>query len=93
MTKLLLAGGAGFIGSPLAGRPLRRTDVTSPMRADPMGTPQEALPRMEDARWRSVQGEVERLEGDGPFDAIELLASPGSPPWDTAEPLRTASAR
>jgi nucleoside-diphosphate-sugar epimerase len=96
MTKLLLAGGAGFIGSPLAGRLLRRTDVTSPTGVDPRWTgPREtlALARIEDSCLRFVQGGGERLDADGPSDAIVPLASPGSPPWSTAEPLRTASAR
>lgn len=94
MTKLLLAGGAGFIGSPLAGRPLRRTDVTSPTVVDPLWTgPRETLAAIGDPRLRFVQGGVERLDADGPSDVIDPLALPGSPLWDTAEPLRSASAR
>lgn len=93
MTKLLLAGGAGFIGSHLADRLLRRTDVTSLTVVDNLWTGRrENLAHVDDPRLRFVQAEVEHFDADGPFDEIYNLASPASPPWYMAEPLRTVSA-
>jgi nucleoside-diphosphate-sugar epimerase len=45
-----------------------------------------------DPRLRILQEDIERASLDGCFDEIYHLASPASPPWYMAQPLRTISA-
>jgi UDP-glucose 4-epimerase/UDP-glucuronate decarboxylase len=93
MTQLLLAGGAGFIGSHLADRLLRRDDVSSLTVVDNLWTGRpENLAHIDDPRLHLVQADAEHFEGDARYDEIYHLASPASPPWYMAEPLRTVSA-
>jgi nucleoside-diphosphate-sugar epimerase len=93
MTTVLLAGGAGFIGSHLADRLLRRKDVASLTIVDNLWTGRrENLRHITDPRVRFVEADAERFTSDIRFDEIYNLASPASPPWYMAEPLRTISA-
>ena len=93
MTQVLLAGGCGFIGSHLADRICRRPDVTRLVVVDNLWTGRrENLAALSDPRVEFVQSDVETFSSDTKFDEIYHLASPASPPWYMAQPLRTISA-
>jgi nucleoside-diphosphate-sugar epimerase len=93
MTQALLAGGSGFLGSHLADRLLRRTDIESLTVVDNLWTGRrENLRHITDARMRFVKSDAELFRPDARFDEIYNLASPASPPWYMAEPTRTISA-
>ena len=93
MKKLLLAGGAGFIGSHLVDRLLRRTDFDRLVVVDNLWTGRsENLAHIRDERLTLVRCEVEAFSSDIEFDEIFHLASPASPPIYMLEPERTISA-
>ena len=93
MTNVLVAGGAGFIGSHLVVRLLQRRDVTRLVVVDNLWTGTTVnLPSVVDARLEFRQMDVEQVDARVAFDEIYHLASPASPPWYMAEPLRTISA-
>lgn len=93
MTRVLVAGGLGFIGSHLVDRLLRRSDVDECLVVDNLWTGwRENLAHVSDPRLRIVIGDVERAPLSGKFDEIYHLASPASPPWYMSQPLRTISA-
>ena len=79
MTQLLLAGGAGFIGSHLADRLLRRADVSALTVVGNLWTGRpENLSHIDDPRLRFVQADAEHFESDARYDEIYHLASPAS---------------
>ncbi|GJD50019.1 UDP-glucose 4-epimerase [Methylobacterium crusticola] len=91
--RVLVAGGAGFIGSHLVDRLLRRTDLDDLTVVDNFWTGRRAnLHHIADPRVRIIESDVERLADLGQFDEIYHLASPASPPWYMAEPIRTIRA-
>jgi UDP-glucose 4-epimerase/UDP-glucuronate decarboxylase len=93
MKSILLAGGAGFIGSHLADRLLRRRDVERLVVVDNLWTGlRENLDHIRDPRLSFVQSEVEHFRTSQMFDEVYHLASPASPPWYMQEPERTISA-
>jgi UDP-glucose 4-epimerase/UDP-glucuronate decarboxylase len=93
MRKILVAGGCGFLGSHLIDRMLRRQDVLEIVAADNLWTGlRENLSHITDPRLRLVIAEAEGVDISSGFDEIYHLASPASPPWYMAEPLRTISA-
>lgn len=93
MVRILIAGGLGFIGSHLVDRLLRRDDLDECLVVDNLWTGSaENLGHIDDRRLRVLQEDVERAPLDGGFDEVYHLASPASPPWYMAEPLRTISA-
>ncbi len=93
MTRVLFAGGAGFIGSHLLDRMLKRRDVTSVLVVDNLWTGlKRNLAHVKDPRVEFRHCDVEQLDAEGAFDEVYHLASPASPPWYMAEPLRTVSA-
>lgn len=93
MTSVLLAGGCGFIGSHLADRLLARDDVVKLTVVDNLWTGlKENIAHVHDHRLSFVHADVEHFRCDRHFDEIYHLASPASPPWYMAEPLRTISA-
>jgi len=92
MTHSLLAGGSGFLGSHLADRLLRRTDLETLTVVDNLWTGRsENLRHITDPRLRIVHADAEHFRTDARFDEIYNLASPASPPWYMAEPSRTCS--
>ena len=91
--RVLLAGGAGFIGSHLCDRILARSDVSLLVCVDNLWTgTAENISHIRDQRFRFERCDVEDFRSDVTFDEIYHLASPASPPWYMAEPRRTISA-
>ncbi len=80
MLRVLSAGGAGFIGSHLCDRLLRRSDLEVCVVVDNLwtGLPQN-IAHIQDRRFHLVRANVEDFRSDQPFDEIYHLASPASP--------------
>lgn len=93
MRRVLVGGGCGFIGSHLVDRLLARDDVDELVVVDNLWTGlRENIAHVHDRRLSFVQVDVEHFRSDHRFDEIYHLASPASPPWYMAQPLRTISA-
>ena len=93
MKSVLVAGGAGFVGSHLVDRLLQRSDVDRLLVVDNLWTGQIGnLSHVKDPRFFFEQCDVEALRSATLFDEIYHLASPASPPWYMKEPERTISA-
>jgi nucleoside-diphosphate-sugar epimerase len=93
MTRVLVSGGLGFIGSHLVDRLLERSDVSECLVVDNLWTGlRENLAHVRDPRLRIAIADIERAELGGRFGEIYHLASPATPPWYMAQPLRTISA-
>lgn len=93
MAKVLVAGGCGFIGSHLVDRLLRRRDLREVVVVDNLWTGlRDNIGHIVDPRLRFVQADVESFACSDRFDEVYHLASPASPPWYMAEPLRTIRA-
>ena len=93
MTSVLVAGGSGFLGSHLVDRLLRRRDIVRLTVLDNLWTGIIGnLSHISDPRVEFRKMDVEHLDADAAFDEIYNLASPASPPWYMAQPLRTISA-
>jgi UDP-glucuronate decarboxylase len=93
MKSILVAGGAGFVGSHLVDRLLRRADIGLLVVVDNLWTGQtENLAHINDQRFNFERCDVESFRSPKKFDEIYHLASPASPPWYMQEPERTISA-
>jgi nucleoside-diphosphate-sugar epimerase len=93
MTRVLVAGGLGFIGSHLVDRILLRDDLSSLTVVDNLWTGlRENIEHVRDDRLQVIIGDIETVPLSGRFDEIYHLASPASPPWYMTQPLRTISA-
>jgi nucleoside-diphosphate-sugar epimerase len=93
MARVLVGGGCGFIGSHLVDRLLARRDVRELCVVDNLWTGlHDNIAHVHDPRLHFVHTDVEHFRTDQRFDEIYHLASPASPPWYMAEPLRTISA-
>jgi nucleoside-diphosphate-sugar epimerase len=93
MKSVLVAGGAGFVGSHLVDRLLRRVDIEHLVVVDNLWTGQvENLSHIRDPRFFFERGDVEAVRSSRLFDEVYHLASPASPPWYMKEPERTISA-
>jgi len=93
MKSILVAGGAGFVGSHLVDRLLRRSDVDLLLVVDNLWTGRiENLSHVRDPRFFFEPCDVEAVRSHRLFDEIYHLASPASPPWYMAEPERTITA-
>jgi nucleoside-diphosphate-sugar epimerase len=93
MKSVLVAGGAGFVGSHLVDRLLKRSDVERLVVVDNLWTGQaENLFHINDSRFSFERCSVEAVRSASLFDEVYHLASPASPPWYMKEPERTISA-
>jgi len=100
MGVLLVAGGAGFIGSHLIDRLLARHDSVVCVDDLSTGTVDHAHRHADEPRYRFVQANVcdtgveARVRGESGerFDAVLHLASPASPPAYLARPIQTLEA-
>jgi nucleoside-diphosphate-sugar epimerase len=91
--KVLVSGGAGFIGSHLVERLIRRSDIDAIVVVDNFWTGlSENLASIRDPRFSLIECDVENFSTHERFDEIIHLASPASPPWYMREPIRTISA-
>ena len=91
--RVLISGGAGFIGSHIVDRLVKRQDVESIVVVDNFWTGLRAnLTHIDDGRLRIEACNVENFRSDVKFDEIIHLASPASPPWYMREPVRTIKA-
>jgi nucleoside-diphosphate-sugar epimerase len=93
MVSALVTGGAGFVGSHLVDRLLRRSDLERLVVIDNLWTGRtENLAHIKDPRFNFEQCDVEAIRSAALFDEIYHLASPASPSWYMKEPERTISA-
>ncbi len=93
MARVLVAGGAGFVGSYLVERLLDRQDVAELVVVDNLWTGRrQNLAHLHDPRLTVMIADIETARLRGTFDEVYHLASPASPLWYMAEPLRTISA-
>lgn len=93
MKKIIVAGGAGFIGSHLVDRLLTRNDVEKIMVVDNLWTGEiDNLAHIKDERVNVEICDIEKFQTDMVFDEVYHLASPAAPQWYAANPLRTISA-
>ncbi len=93
MKKVIVAGGAGFIGSHLVDRLLTRNDVEKIMVVDNLWTGEiNNLAHIKDERLNVEICDVEKFQTDMMFDEVYHLASPAAPQWYASNPLRTISA-
>lgn len=91
--RILIAGGAGFIGSHLTDRLIKRNDVESIVVVDNLWTGlRENLAHITDKRVHLEVSDVETFSTAEKFDEILHFASPASPPWYMREPIRTIQA-
>ena len=94
MAHVLLAGGAGFIGSHMADRLLARGDTVVCVDDLSTGAAVHAGAPEGDDRYRFVMADIcdpglAEAIGGGRFDAVMNLASPASPPAYLARPIET----
>lgn len=91
--RVLVAGGAGFLGSHLVDRLIARNDVEQVLVVDNLWTGlRDNLSHIDDPRLKFDQADVETFSTDEKFDEIIHFASPASPPWYMREPVRTINA-
>lgn len=91
--SVLVSGGAGFIGSHIVDRLLRRSDLEKLVVVDNFWTGlRENLSHIHDSRLHIEECDVERFQTSDRFDEIIHLASPASPPWYMREPVRVIQA-
>jgi nucleoside-diphosphate-sugar epimerase len=91
--RVLISGGAGFIGSHIVDRLVKRRDIESIVVVDNFWTGLRTnLAHINDARLRIETCDVETFRSDIKFDEVIHLASPASPPWYMREPVRTIKA-
>ena len=94
MAHVLLAGGAGFIGSHLTDRLLGRGDTVVVVDDLSTGSRDHVKPHAKDDRYWFVDRDItlpglaEAIGGDK-FDVVMNLASPASPPAYLARPIAT----
>jgi nucleoside-diphosphate-sugar epimerase len=93
MTRALVAGGCGFVGSHLVDRLLTRSDLSEVHVVDNLWTGlHDNIAHVRDDRLRFTRADAEQFRSAQRFDEIYHLASPASPPWYMAQPVRTISA-
>jgi dTDP-glucose 4,6-dehydratase len=88
--RVVVTGGAGFLGSHLCDLLLARGDEVVCVDNLVTGSRENLARALEDARFTFIEGDVSRgIDVDGRVDAIAHLASAASPPEYLALPLET----
>jgi dTDP-glucose 4,6-dehydratase len=88
--RVLVAGGAGFLGSHLCDRLVGRGDVVVCVDDLSTGRPENLVQLDGQAGFTFVEADVSQdVPVDGAFDAVCNLASPASPPAFLERPLAT----
>lgn len=91
--KVLVSGGLGFLGSQLVNSLLERNDIERLIVVDNLWTGRVGNEKyIRDERVAFVHQDIEKFQTDMTFDQVYHLASPASPKWYSAEPMRTISA-
>jgi dTDP-glucose 4,6-dehydratase len=90
MGRVLITGGAGFIGSHLCERFLGEGDHVICMDNFLTGSPDNVAPMMKDPRFTFIQQDVTNyVYVEGPLDVILHFASPASPVDYLEKPIQT----
>jgi len=90
MGRVLITGGAGFLGSHLCERFLADGDHVICMDNFLTGSPDNVAPLMKDPRFTFIQQDVTNyVYVEGPLDAILHFASPASPVDYLEKPIQT----
>ena len=90
MTRVVVAGGAGFLGSHLCDRLIGRGDEVVCVDDLSTGRVANVAHLLEDPAFSMVEADVSAcVPVDGPVGAVCHLASPASPPAYLARPLET----
>jgi dTDP-glucose 4,6-dehydratase len=92
VSRVVVAGGAGFLGSHLCDRLLARGDTVVCLDDLSTGSRDNVAHLIGEARFRLVVTDVSEkveLHDDAPIDAVCNLASPASPPAYLARPFDT----
>ena len=92
MSRVVVAGGAGFLGSHLCDRLVERGDAVVCLDDLSTGSEENVSHLISHDRFRLVVTDVSEkvdLGDDEPVDAVCNLASPASPPAYLARPLQT----
>ncbi|MHB1584698.1 MAG: UDP-glucuronic acid decarboxylase family protein [Acidimicrobiales bacterium] len=90
MSRVVVAGGAGFVGSHLCDALLARGDQVVCLDDLSTGRRDNLAGALADDRFELVVADVSReVAVDGPVDAVCHLASPASPPAYLRRPLET----
>lgn len=93
MKKVIVAGGAGFLGSHLVDRLLLRSDVGLVQVVDNLWTgSRDSLAHLGDARVKLAFEDIEAFRSSVTYDEVYHLASPAAPRAYSANPLKTVSA-
>ncbi|MBW8806122.1 MAG: SDR family oxidoreductase [Catenulisporales bacterium] len=88
--RVVVTGGAGFIGSHLCERLITRGDEVVCVDDFSSGRKENVADLLDSPRFELIAEDVaERISVSGPFDAIAHLASPASPPDYLKRPLDT----
>lgn len=93
MKKIIVSGGAGFIGSHIVDRLLQRNSIETLVVVDNLWTGTlENLEHINDSRLKVEVGRVEDFQSDVKFDEVYHLASPAAPKQYGPNPVDTISA-
>ena len=95
MSRVVVAGGAGFLGSHLCDRLIDRGDSVLCLDDLSTGTEENVAHLLGHERFRFVRADVSRsveVGADEQIDAVCNLASPASPPEYLRRPLETLAA-
>ncbi len=93
MSRVVVAGGAGFLGSHLCDRLLERGDEVVCVDDYSTGRPENIAHLNGRAGFESIEADVSQaVPVQGPVDAVCHLASPASPPAYLRRPMETLAA-
>lgn len=93
MANVIVAGGAGFLGSHLVDRLLKRSDIDHVQIVDNLWTgAKDNLAHLRDARVKIAFEDIETFQSPIKYDEVYHLASPAAPPAYSTNPQRTISA-